>query len=219
MTATAPPAPPDWSRDLAPGERLLWTGRPAPGRRYGRNDLGMTLIGVMVSLFAFLWIAFAATFLRDPAMAPGQAPLLGLVMVFCAIVAVLSLFLASWLLWRGWLTRERDLERSFYALTDRRALLRLTGPPPRFSRPKLTSWPILPESILEMTGDPRHGTASLHLAVLVTVDSDGDTSYTRTGFERLTDAEQVLQLVLDIQAKATLAKAKLARSQPDTDPG
>lgn len=72
---------------------------------------------------------------------------------------------------------------------------------------------------LGRTGDPRHGTHSLHLAMRVTVDSEGDKSYTRTGFERLTNAEHVMQLVPDIQAKASLAKALPARSQPDTDPG
>ncbi|WP_112311895.1 hypothetical protein [Pseudogemmobacter bohemicus] len=211
MSEPAPIPPPDWSQDLAPGERLLWTGRPEPGRRYSRSDFGMSVLGGMVALFAALWILFAVTMLNDPAMAP-QAPLLGLVMVFCGLVAALSLLAARWLLWGGWLRRERDLERAFYALTDRRALMRLTAPPPRFATPKLTSWPILSQTMIEMTGNPAREPVSLHLAMLVTVDSDGDKTYTRTGFERIADAEHVLQLILDIQAKITQA-----RSRPETD--
>lgn len=211
-------SPPDWSRDLVAGEQLLWVGRPLQGRRYGLRDFGKALLGVMAALFALAWCGFIVTLLRDP-LPPTQPALYWMLLAFCGFTVLLSLCAAYWLLWHDWFRRERDLENSFYALTDQRALKRLFRPASRAAHSRLDSWPIRPGTAVELIPDPRHNTASLHLARRAVVDGDGDTSYIPTGFDRLADAEHVLQLILEVQAKATEANRTQARSQPDTDPG
>lgn len=46
-------------RELDPGERVVWTGLPLPGR-FARRAWGMVIFGIPWTAFALFWIAGAS---------------------------------------------------------------------------------------------------------------------------------------------------------------
>lgn len=109
--------------ELEDGEQLLWVGQPRPGR-FARMGLPMVLFGIPWTAFSFFWIAVASwmVLFKD---APGVNnagwrigglfacfPLFGIPFVLIGL-GMLSTPLLLW----------RRAKRTFYALTDRRAIL------------------------------------------------------------------------------------------------
>lgn len=111
----------DWSPHLAPGERLLWQGRPDPAFRLSPRERRRAPVAAVLALGAL-----AVSLRFWPADAKTGAVWLMLA-AFLALLAVLP----AWL-------RTRGLRRSAYAVTDRRALMLEGG--------RLRSWPIGPET-------------------------------------------------------------------------
>ena len=109
MSAFEPSLPPELERrvadELAPGERLVWTGQPRP-------DLAMRPAGCLVpfgivfAVFAVFWMV-GATVVTGGFLAPCGLPFLG---VGIALIAS-----PAWL--------RRQARNTVYALTDRRALV------------------------------------------------------------------------------------------------
>jgi len=102
----------DWATVLEPGERLLWTGRPATGFQVRIRHLGPSIIGLIFTPFA-LWLSVAALF-QMPEDTGDRAVLIGIILFF--------LVAGGWLI-AGMhvldMLRRRGMH---YALTDRRAL-------------------------------------------------------------------------------------------------
>ena len=93
--------------ELVPGERLVWTGRPSARRRLAPGDW-------IVIPFSIVWAGFAV-FWEAMAVAAG-APL-GFVLFGIPFVVVGLYMLVGRFLFRTWVR-----QRTFFALTDRRAL-------------------------------------------------------------------------------------------------
>lgn len=118
------PDPGPFAAHLQPGERLLWTGRPAGDFRFrigsrrglGREELLCLLVGLafaVTGLQVFFGAAGPAAAQGGPA--PGEA-------LFALAVAAVGVGL---ILGPHWADMRRR-RRQHYALTDRRALI-LTG--------------------------------------------------------------------------------------------
>ena len=102
----------DWAAVLEPGERLLWTGRPVTGFHVRIRHLGPSIIGLIFTPFA-IWLSVAALF-QIPEGTGDRAVLIGIILFF--------LVAGGWLI-AGMhvldMLRRRGMH---YALTDRRAL-------------------------------------------------------------------------------------------------
>ena len=103
--------------ELEAGETLLWTGRPAQGIRFRMHDILLVPFTVLWAGFAFFWeISVLIAYFGGaggPDPMPVMFPIFGI--PFC--LAGLYLTLGRFLLDRA---RRR---RTFYAVTDRRAII------------------------------------------------------------------------------------------------
>lgn len=179
-----------WEDLLDPGETLLWTGAPANGLRFTPRSLLISLGSLFLLGFAVLWTALAGVgvwsgdwreesgFLRVFAIA---FPLFGLPFIAAGLYGVIG----------HYITDAHNRARTRYALTDRRALIAVNG-----RQRMLRSWPILRDTVVDFHPGPE---ASIRFATEVHVDSEGDKTHTRIGFDRIPDGEAVMRLIRQIQ--------------------
>jgi hypothetical protein len=179
-----------WEDFLDPGERLLWTGAPATGLRVTPRGLAGSFASLFILGFALFWTAGAGMGLWSGAWREADGfmrvfmvvfPLFGLPFVAVGLYGVFGHYLAD--------AYARAHTR--YALTDRRALIAVDG-----RQRMLRSWPIGPATIVDFLPGPE---ASIRFATDVQVDSDGDKSHTRIGFDRIPDGAAVMQLIRQLQ--------------------
>jgi hypothetical protein len=109
-------------RELAPGERVLWSGQPLP-KRYTRGSWAAVLFGIPWTAFAVFWTCMAFFGTRaipgDHAMAMGFRwffPLFGVPFILIG----LGLLSSPW--WG-----RRKAAGVLYAITDRRVLISEPG--------------------------------------------------------------------------------------------
>lgn len=178
-------------RELAPGERVVWSGQPIPSR-YSRGTLPIVLFGIPWTGFAVLWTAMAFVGTRslkgDDAMSTGFRwlfPLWGL--PFIAIgVGMLS---SPW-----WLKRRAG--RVLYAVTDRRAIL---FEPARRGARKVRSFEPAALQALERTEHP-DGSGDLIFARQAWRDSDGDRRTSQVGFTGVSRVREVEEVIRKLAA-------------------
>ena len=95
---------------LRPGETVLWSGRPAPGRFARRGAAGAVAGGVLVGALGTIWATLSWRMLDG---LPGIA-----LAIFASIFVLVGLRLAA-----TPLRRYRRAAATAYAVTDRRALI------------------------------------------------------------------------------------------------
>src|SRR5215831_7374946 len=99
---------------LDPGERILWSGFPAPGA-LARRVLPMTLFGIPFTAFSVFWVWQTLSITRHGPQAPGPLfllPLFGLPVLFVGLGVMASpiwVYLAA--------------KSTVYAVTEKRALI------------------------------------------------------------------------------------------------
>lgn len=168
-------APAGWEGLLEPGERLLWQGRPdgrvhwrAPALRQWGMGLGFGGFGALVL-----------------ALAGGNALDTGLFVVFGAVlVGVGVYYLGACHLWYAWLRRRTD-----YAVTDRRALIRVRG--------RLRAWVIGPAMVID-ADPPSVWFARAHAGDMFR--GRRTLIRQRIGFDPIEDAAGVAALMRQVQA-------------------
>ena len=107
-----------FQEDLRPGERLVWTGQPNPDRLLSLGDIMMIPFSLMWGGFAFFWEASVLSIYFKPGSnMPIVMPLFGI--PFCLI--------GFWLIFGRFFTMRAMRKRTFYALTDQRALFLTVG--------------------------------------------------------------------------------------------
>ena len=94
--------------ELAPGERLLWSGRPRGGIQLDRSDAALIPLSLVVGGFALIAVAATAT----PDFSVRSVPAT-LVIVVLALYMLVGRFLID----------ARSRSTTAYGLTDRRALI------------------------------------------------------------------------------------------------
>jgi hypothetical protein len=103
--------------ELRDGERLLWVGQPRPGR-FAKQAIPLVIFGIPWTGFALFWTAGASGLFFDGPRNGGFGlfsvlfPLFGLPFIFIGLALLSSPY---WAL--------RKAKRTFYALTDKRAIL------------------------------------------------------------------------------------------------
>jgi hypothetical protein len=161
-----------------PGERLIWSGNPDPSRYALRKVAYSFLSGIVFFGFSLFWIHTAYT-----GESRGSNPLafhfwmFGIPFVIVGASLVLS---PVWQFFRGM--------RTTYALTDRRAIMNISGPFPRHTSVPLNQVPFV--EVLSSTDGPGH-----------VLFQEGIASYSnrgmaqRNGFIAIADAAQVGQML------------------------
>ena len=171
----------EWDGILHPGERILWQGRPD-------GKVAFSAAGLVVSVFGLVFVAVAAGWTMVALSIPGGAGVL--MALFGLPFAGIGLYLTV----GHWFVSARLRRRTFYTLTDRRALVGRTS---RTGR-TLDSHPIGPETELELIEGPPD---TIWFAREVVRHDEGE-SIQLIGFERIADGRQVLALMRQVQRGA-----------------
>lgn len=172
----------EFTRQLGPGETLLWTGRPAGGIRFQPSDW-------FVVPFSFVWASLAfSAILRTNARAAGPFIYMEVLFVVVGVYMTVGRFVHD--AWRRARTR--------YALTNERAIIAGGGLVGTVTSVSLRSLPGL------TLNERRSGLGTI---VFGSEDGEGLTgAFTRNGrpqaprFELIPRARQVYELVREAQA-------------------
>jgi hypothetical protein len=183
---------------LIAGEKILWQSVPGQGIRLRRSDAVLIPVGMLVLLFALASEVTMATVVRQLASDPGSQ-------IDPAIAAFFPLFGAPFILVGLYLLGGRLIwdshkrKRTFYTLTDKRALIERPIWGGVFGS-KLVAVTLrdLGEVGLEMRKD---GTGTISLGRDVRVNA-GEGSYTKRAprLDFLADAQRVYQLIEDARS-------------------
>lgn len=193
-TLTTPPVPELESilrRELMPGERLLWSGRPDPSRL--RAVFAIWFFAVPWTAFALFWEAMALL----PWMASSHTPL-GIQWSFGIIFPLFGLpFIGIGLgmLWMPFKAR-RKAAQTIYGLTDRR-MLRVTAGSKRES----ASVMIGQMGPIDVTADA-DGYGNLRIQTGTHIDSDGDKVTDRFEVFGVPGVNRLESLLLEQKARA-----------------
>lgn len=106
---------PDIQRELAPGERVLWEGRPLGGVRFVPQDFLQFLFGLFFFGFSLFWMYGASGAMAKSNSGPGTIfPLFGVPFVLMGFYFVCGRFLFE------------AFQRKYteYAVTNQRAIIR-----------------------------------------------------------------------------------------------
>lgn len=179
-----------WTDFLAPGEKLLWQGRPAPGVRLGDFLTARLPFGLVFTAFAVFWIMATSAMTQNTSMGFEFFPLFGIPFVLVGLHQVIGAPL--------WDAYERT--HSWYALSDQAAFIATE----LFGRRALKRIPLADMNALELE-DGVEGTVwfkretQVHTSTTRTKNGlprhRTYTSQTRTGFKRIADARQVYGLI------------------------
>ena len=159
--------------ELAPGEKLVWTGRPQVVRSV-LLSLPPAMIGLFMAGFGLFWMRGASQF------DSGIFPLFGLIFVFVGLAIMLS---PVWIAWQASQTR--------YAITDRRAILC----EPRFLggiETRSYTADALTNIVRNQRGD---GSGDLIFEEIRTRNHKGHLRTTRRGFQAIKDVRGVENLL------------------------
>ena len=118
MSPFTPATPPAIQNELDAGERVLWTAQPDAARLKQRAR-GTAALGVLAFSFLLFWIWGASAPLRTQ-LGAGKSPDLNAI-IFPAF-GLVGLAFAVLLMLAPWL-EGANAPRTFYALTDKRALI------------------------------------------------------------------------------------------------
>jgi len=173
---------PGWEGILDPGETIIWQGRPDGAITLKPRNIMTLIFGIVFAGFALFWMTMAA-------QAGGGFWMFGLLHFSVGLGIIFAA-----LFWGAYQRRH-----SWYTLTNTRALIATDMP---LLGRKLKSWPIIADSVLELTQGPPD---TVHFAEKTKRSKNG--SYqVPIGFERIDDGREVFRLMRDIQTKARDAK-------------
>ena len=177
--------PPGWQGILDEGEQILWQGAPERGIRVAEFDPKAAGPGLFMVCFALFWMWGASQGSRIFA-------LFGLIFVFTGLRQIFEPVLKPAFI----------RARSFYTLTDRRAIIATDLP---FQGRRLASYPIDRATPLEyVASDPP--------SILFGPPTGGKKP--RAGFSHIADADQVMAMMRQIQRGQTSDQPTPKDTQP-----
>ena len=178
----------DLRRDLAPGERILWSGQPLAKRL--KVGFGIWLFAVPWTLFALFWESMALL----PWSASTKTPD-GITWTFGIIMPIFGLpFIAIglWMLWTP-IKAMRQAGETLYALTDRRIVRLVSGRKRELHSVLLDQ--IGPINRRELPD----GTGHLRIETHSTTDSEGDRRTERFEVLGVPGVARLERLILEIR--------------------
>lgn len=180
--------------DLYKGERVAWAGQPDPRFRFSSGDLFLVPFSLLWGGFALVWEAGVLGFLGGK----GPAPTL------FAIWGIPFVLFGQYIIWGRFLYKTYKNRRTFYALTNQRALIVTTTRSRRVQTVFLNQLPTIGKTVrrdgsgmLEFGSSPNWTTAAY-------ANSGMDFFNGRSGpaapaFYDIADVETVYQLVMRLK--------------------
>ena len=174
-----------WEDYFEPGEKLLWEGKPLPGKGITPAIIGLALFG-------------APFFLAGMAMSGGSLLwMLGVPVgqlgsgegVFMFFFGLPFLGIGIGMVVGPWYAVRHAHRKVRYALSDRRAYIAS-----QWWAQKLEAYPISKTSPLSLENDK-----TVYFHINIGRDSDGDRTTEEKGFVNIAEAKQVFHLMRDIQ--------------------
>ncbi len=180
----------EWAELLDPGERLLWVGSPAGGLRVTPKGIATSAFGLFFFGFSLFWTLGAAS----PWIGgfTGEMPKgFGWFFVFFPLFGLPFVAMGAYMLFGHYLHDAWRRRRTRYALTDRRAIITTWA-----GKRSMKSFPIGRETLVDYQPGRE---ASLFFATETSVDSDGDRTSERIGFEHIADGNGAYAMIRRIQ--------------------
>lgn len=173
-------------RDLEPGEQIIWSSRPNP-KAFARAGCGIFVFAIPWTAFAVFWTVTASgmTF-WGPNSGLGSFNLFGLFGLPFVLIGFAMLSSPVWL--------RRKAGRSIYAVTDRRALVKMAR---LFGGVELQSF--YPERLTAMSRtEYRDGSGDLVFEQFTTRNGSGTTTVKRgfIGVPNVREVEATIQKTL-----------------------
>ncbi len=180
--------------ELEPGEQLKWVGAPEPTRMMIQS-LPILVFAIPWTAFALFWMAMALSSVSRSPIHSGVSmifPLFGLPFV------LIGLCMLSAPVWA-----RRKARRTVYAVTDRRAMIILTGRTRSvrsFGRTSMTERECRERA--DRSGD-------LIFYRKISSDGEGGTNSTPVGFFAIPDVRSVERLVINLESNGGPTEAFL----------
>jgi hypothetical protein len=176
---------------IDPGEQLIWQGKPYPARYALRKAAYIFPFGIFFFVFSLFWIHGAYIAKSNASNPLGvQFWMFGIPFVFVGACMVLS---PAWYFFRATTTT--------YALTDRRAIMDISGPFPRRISIPLNQVPFV--DVRSSNEGPGH--VLFQEATPYYRSGAGMTQ--RDGFVAIADATKVGQMLRSVIQKSTDARS------------
>lgn len=177
-----------WEDWFDENETLLWQGAPKKGIiHWFRN--------ILLSFFGF---PFLAAGLACAGVGLGYIADLGIgsifLGIFLAAFSVPFIGVGGAMVFGTWVADYFVPLRKRYALSTKAGYVAT-----RYWGRNMDVFPILPEIRIELT-QHRNGASSVHFHFEERLDSDGDLTMTKKGFEDIEDGEVVYRLIREVQA-------------------
>jgi hypothetical protein len=142
--------------DLAPGESVVWAGRPRRGIRFRLGDVVLVPFSLLWGGFSMFWeggvvYAFVTELRRGNSVAAFVLPLF-------LVIGAVFVAMGQYIIWGRFVFDARRRARTFYGLTDSRALVLVRG-----KTRKLTAIPLLSHAWVELASEGR-GRGTIHFA-------------------------------------------------------
>jgi hypothetical protein len=179
-----------WDDYLQPGERILWEGAPLPGVRHWPRLVFLSLFGVPFLMFGLggTGVALRHIFWLGEVWIGLLTLALGLAFLGVGFALVLG----------QWVEAATAHRRIRYALSTRCAYITRKS-----RRRRLDSYPILPQTALEIEHGKGYDHIWFHVRSETDSDSPGGLATSRIGFEGIADGARVYQLMRGIQTGQT----------------
>ncbi|TMF12606.1 MAG: hypothetical protein E6I37_06960 [Chloroflexi bacterium] len=180
--------------DLLRDERVVWAAQPDPRFRFSGGDIFLVPFSILWGGFAIFWEAAVLGLLGGKGPAPG----------FFVLWGVPFVLVGQYLIWGRFLYKRYRNRRTFYALTNQRALILTTARSRQLQTLFLNQLPTINKMVRRDGGGTLEFGSSPNWAAGVYANSGMDFMGARSGpaaptFYDIADVDRVYQLVTQLK--------------------
>lgn len=185
--------------ELFPGESVLWTGQPETSVVFHTSDIFMIPFSLMWGGFALFWEAMVLNMFPGTSTHSSDKG----ISWFMALWGVPFILLGQYMIWGRFIQQHFVKKKTFYALTEQRAIVVQTGGSRKSASARLDQIPSIQKTVRKdgigtlTFGIPvqtRNSTKSVNLATMPNMSGP-------PVFLDIKDAEVVYQYALQAQSK------------------
>ncbi|MBW1810228.1 MAG: hypothetical protein JRJ87_18670 [Deltaproteobacteria bacterium] len=182
--------------ELLKDEKILWTGQPDPSVHFAPGDAFLLPAGIIFIGFGIVWVFVSLGFFNEPGGAGRPNPLF-------AFTALPPLVIGFYLVLGRYLVKIRGKRRTYYAVTDQRAIALLAGSKKVIMAANIKTVPIVTKTIKKSgIGNLRFGNSYPGAMFFENVGMNTFSSNAGgvVAFYDIKDAEEVFRLVSEVRS-------------------